>query len=335
MNEFKLTRGRAATLVAMIAVLSLIGVGIERIVSVDRPDSTAAAPFVPGQVEPRETVPVGTASPTYGRPSIVDLRSGHAGLLPGRIRSIETAENFQASPDGRWVAFDDQHDIYVARIDGTHIHRIAEAPESEITPAWSPDGNEIVFVSDADTVSVVDLRTRVSSTLLRLPSERVWLPDFSGDGRTILFTRTRGKGTWLEMWTIPAAGGAATQILTHAAFGSYSPDGGAIAYHHARHAVEPGMWPWDFGLSLADADGTERGRITRSSCCTMAPYDWNWTRPAWSPDGSRIVYLTFGMRDVIDVVTVATGEREQAGIGARPSFLDDHTLLVERYAPPR
>ena len=331
-------RGHVVTLVLLTAVFVLIAVGFARIVSFDR-SAPAASENDAGVVsEPEVVVTVRpTDPPAYlARVFVVSLRTGLASPLSRRIRSNASAENFQASPDGRWVAFDDRRDVYLARIDGTHIHRITEAPESEIAPAWSPDGREIVFVSGIDGVSIVDVRTRIPRTLVRVPpGEQVWLPGFSGDGRTILFTRTEASGTWLEMWTIPAAGGESTRVLQRAAFGSYSPDGDTIAYHHTHRAVAPATWPTDFGVSLADADGSGRRRLTPNHCCYMTPYHyWDWTRPAWSPDGARIAYQGPDLpRDVINVVTVATGERARIGIGALPSFFDDHTLLVERYAP--
>jgi Tol biopolymer transport system component len=52
--------------------------------------------------------------------------------------------------------------------------------------------------------------------------------------------------------------------------------------------------------------------------------------PAWSPDGSRIVYAMeskAGMSiQMLDMVTGATG---QVATGGRATWIDDHTLLVE------
>lgn len=268
--------------------------------------------------------------------ALVDLRTGKATPLPTSVRSIVGAANFRASPDGSRIAFDDGNSIYVASVDGTRLRRLTHGSDASITPMWSPDGTKIVYVVGREALSVVDVRTGVSATLLRLPREQLWLPGFSGNGRTILFTRTRDDGGWLELWTIPSRGGEQTRLLKRAAFGSYSPDGGAIAFHRVGHAVAPGTWPWNFGLSIVNADGSRSRRLTRSGCCTMAPLDWSWTRPAWSPSGSRIAYQRFGLTPGnIQVVDLASKAVAPAGTGALPSWFDDHTLIVADFKETR
>ena len=341
-DEFRLTRGRLVTIVAMFVVLALIVVGAERIASVEHSDSAAAAVIVSQATPPSQTTADAPTPTPVEDISIVDLRTGRVSPLAGSLRSIAGAENFEVSPDGRRLAFDDGNVVYVADTDGSHVRQLTHGTDRAITPMWSPDGTEIVYAQGADRVFIADLGTGIVRALVQLPRELVWLPSFSGDGRTIMFTRTRGltrtrgDGTRLEIWTIPASGGNPTRLFEHAAFGSYSPDGGAIAFHRAGRAVAPGTWPWDFGLVLADGDGSGRRRLTPSRCCYMSPQDWNWTRPAWSPDGSRVVYQAFGLApDDVEVVVVATGESTRVGIGAHPSFLDEHALIVEDYRPRR
>jgi Tol biopolymer transport system component len=76
----------------------------------------------------------------------------------------------------------------------------------------------------------------------------VWLPSFRPDGERILFTRTQDHGRHLGLWTVDAQGGDARLLRQDAAYGVYSPDGRAIAYHRVLESVKGVGWPFDFGL---------------------------------------------------------------------------------------
>jgi Tol biopolymer transport system component len=81
------------------------------------------------------------------------------------------------SPDGRFILFtshrdhtDSYTDVYVMRPDGSGIHRLTN--QRAYTPAWSPDGEHIVFsapglfVMDPDGTGVTALPTDVGETSL-------------------------------------------------------------------------------------------------------------------------------------------------------------------------
>jgi Tol biopolymer transport system component len=67
------------------------------------------------------------------------------------------------SPDGTQIAFVSNRlrslgpisskaneDIWVMGIDGSRLLQFTRSPASDIAPSWSPDGKQIVFVSDRD-----------------------------------------------------------------------------------------------------------------------------------------------------------------------------------------
>ncbi|HEU4852057.1 MAG TPA: S9 family peptidase [Telluria sp.] len=112
---------------------------------------------------------------------------------------------------------------------------------------------------------------------------------FSPDGQTLLFSlRVAGKSeawsTNFDLYTVPAAGGAAPRNLTADnkawdAKGTYSPDGKTIAY---LAMARPGFEADRYQLMLLDV---ATGRKTRLAA--------NWDRSAqdirWSADGKTLV----------------------------------------------
>ncbi|MGR8931530.1 MAG: Tol-Pal system beta propeller repeat protein TolB [Gammaproteobacteria bacterium] len=78
-------------------------------------------------------------------------------------------------------------------------------------------------------------------------------------------------------------------------------------------------------LQVADADGSNPKTIVESPEPIMAP--------AWSPDGSKIAYVSFHTkRSVVYVQTLATGQREAVsaypGINGAPAFSPDGSRLA-------
>lgn len=81
----------------------------------------------------------------------------------------------------------------------------------------------------------------------------------------------------------------------------------------------------EFKLNIADADGYNPQTILTSREPIMSP--------AWSPNGSRIAYVTFEKKaSSIFIQTVATGDREQvaaySGINGAPAWSPDGSQLA-------
>jgi dipeptidyl aminopeptidase/acylaminoacyl peptidase len=86
------------------------------------------------------------AQPVARRPVSVDDRA--------RLREVSDP---QRSPDGRWVAFTvasfdvekdtRDTDLWMARWDGSEEIRLTSSPERESLPRWSPDGRHLAFLT--------------------------------------------------------------------------------------------------------------------------------------------------------------------------------------------
>ncbi len=103
-------------------------------------------------------------------------------------------------------------------------------------------------------------------------SEGTWISlDVSPDGRTIVFELLG------DLYTMPAAGGAATRLTSGPAFDSqprWSPDGKRIVFLSDRSGAE-NIW-------LCDADGKNPKALTKGNNNLYAS-------PEWTPDGNYIV----------------------------------------------
>lgn len=266
-----------------------------------------------------------------------DLRTGIATPLPRSITSIGSSTSFrgtssyQASPDAGRLAFeapvDGRLQVFVARVDGSHVRQITRAAHDARNPDWSPAGTRLVFECRGK-VYVTSLRSGRTVKVTRLSGSLV-RPSFSPNGRRVIFTRITRMG--MSLWTAPSTGGRSSLLLQKAAYGSFSPDGRTIAYHYVGRAVDPGnIWPFDLAIRVVRADGTRSRRLIGPWIHEMAPIDWSSQRPDWSPDGRRIAREAIGLSRVVSFPSGAAGTRLHA---VEPSWLNNHILILASYDP--
>jgi TolB protein len=111
------------------------------------------------------------------------------------------------------IAFERDSTVWIANLDGTGEKKIADG----IFPAISPDGTRVAFttVEKSDThyvrhIAVVEIATGNTNTFENVPSDNVYYPQWSPDGKRILFTLRQN-----EVWNLAtiAPGGKDFHIL--------------------------------------------------------------------------------------------------------------------------
>ena len=140
------------------------------------------------------------------------------------------------SPDSTSVAYTvasrGAFEIWEADLDGSEPPRYVALGQH---PRYSPNGNEIVYARiDLDgnkDVWKVDVHSGIP---FRLTDAREIddAPDWSPDGRTIVFSSERGGV--LSLWTVSASGGKRLKLQVSGYAPRYSPDGERILYWYSN-----------------------------------------------------------------------------------------------------
>jgi TolB protein len=187
-------------------------------------------------------------------------------------------------------------DIYVMNPDGTERRRLTRNFDSvDEYPAWSPDGQRIVFTSNrADTFDLWVMNADGSSPKKLRGTKDVNYdlePAWSPDGSKIVFVGHRfygGNFATNAILVMNADGTgerklALTRKSGYASSSSYSPtwspDGARIAFSRLLGVGSNG----DSDIWIMKADGRNQRHLQRTCCYA-----------AWSPDGRRIAYMRGG-----------------------------------------
>jgi len=179
------------------------------------------------------------------------------------LRFINSAGSF--SPDARYFAIAAKHkdkdDLVILDVKkGGEFRRIPIPLNGLTTPAWSPDGRQLVFTGYDGGLSDLFVVNADGSDLHRLTNDKNadLQPAWSPDGKTIAFATDRGPETdfsQLRFGNMRIAlyhlDNGAIEILPHTEHGKninpvWAPDGRSIAFVSDRSGISD-VYLYDFG----------------------------------------------------------------------------------------
>lgn len=173
------------------------------------------------------------------------------------------------------VGNDQRYELVVADADGFGPQSVVGSPEPLLSPAWSPDGRKLAYVSFEKGNSAIYMQDVATGARELVSSGRGinGAPAFSPDGKRMALTLSRSGNP--EIYVRDLASGNETQLTQHWAIDTepvWAPDGRTIYFTSDR-----GGKPQIYSIP---ASGGNPERVTLSG-------DYN-SRASVSPDGKRL-----------------------------------------------
>jgi TolB protein len=215
-----------------------------------------------------------------------------------------------------------RYDLWVADADGENAQSALTSPESIISPAWSPNGAYLAYVSFESRKPVVYVhevatgKRRLVANFRGSNSAPAWSPD----GKTLAVTLSLSREGGSQLFTIDIAGNGEPRRLTQSSSIDtepvYSPDGKYIYFVSDR-----GGSPQIYRMPAA---GGVPERVTFTGIYNISP--------ALSQDGRWIAYISRVNGEFkLHVMELATGNTTpitETSADERPSFAPNSRLIV-------
>ena len=222
-------------------------------------------------------------------------------LEPARTLSLDTDEgtwiSVDVSPDGETIVFDLLGDLYTIPFAGGDATPLTAGMAYDSQPRYSPDGSQVIFVSDrdgAENLWLIDIASGAARQVTNASDNNYESPEWLPDGDYVVAAVGAGalaggdrRNPKLWMWHV--GGGTGIQLIDEPGSRRITgptptPDGRRIWF-----AQRERLWQYNAifpQYQLASYDRETGEQYVRTSRYGSA------LRPTLSPDGAWLVYGT-------------------------------------------
>ena len=277
-------------------------------------------------------------------------------LEPARTVSLDTDEgswiSVDVSPDGETLVFDLLGDLYTIPFAGGDAAPLTEGMAYDSQPRYSPDGSQVVFVSDRDgseNLWLIDVESQATRQVTNASTNSYESPEWLPDGDYVVAAvgagaLSGGDARNPKLWMWHVEGGTGVQLIKEPGSRRIAGPAPAPDGRHIWFAQRTRLWQYNamfpqYQLAVYDRETGEQ--YVRTSRYGSA------FRPTISPDGAWLVYGTrheertgLRLRDLASgderwlAYPVQRDDQESvAGAGVLPgmSFTPDSSEVVVSY----
>ena len=230
-------------------------------------------------------------------------------------------------PHGGRIAFTctrgEYNQLCMINRDGSGLTQLTDMEASNYYPVFAPGGSSLLFSSNRNGAFDLYLLLFSEKQLFQITENvgNVVSPDYSPDGRRIVFANRAGEGP-TSIWMVNADGLNPRLVYTGAneiVATAWSPNGERIAY-----AMSMGI-PQEYEIFTMDADGRNHLRISQGLLGIGGSVDW-------SPDGNYLLIYAgpFDDKDIfkLDAGTGNAIQLTDGGNNAGASYSPDGLYIV-------
>lgn len=246
--------------------------------------------------------------------AVVEWATGEPGMAASRIAF-------------RRKSGDGASDIWMVDSDGRNLRRVTRDTTIVYSPAFSPDGRRMMYVSYAGGEPAVyekDLRSGEVRTVSDVPGVDL-TPAYRPDGRRVMVARSSEDG--VEVFELETDPFCCARRVTYTSPGdalnpSYAPEGDRFTYEATPLGEQQ--------VYVQRVEGGGTGVISRYIYGERGSA----ASPDWSPDGDRIVYQAWidGTWQIVTVNPDGSDRRvlTSEGTNEEPSWAPDGRHVVFR-----